>query len=83
MWETQKMLAGNKHFSLSHTVFKIYPSKNKFEFWVTFILSSANALNLGQTKILSFGKELIGSTLALARILYFSKLKEFADDNFR
>ena len=40
------------------SVFLIYPSKKKFEFWVTFILSSANALNFDETKILSLGKEL-------------------------
>ena len=50
----QKVLAGNQHISLS----QIYPSKSKFEFWVTFILSSANALNLDETKILSVGREL-------------------------
>ena len=45
---------GNQHFLLLHNVF--YPSENKFS--VTFILSSANALNLDQSKILSFVKEL-------------------------
>ena len=43
-------------FSISHDVF--YPSKKKIFFSVTRILSSANALNLDQYKIL-FGKELI------------------------
>ena len=33
-------------------------SKTNFKFWVTFILSSANALNLDQSKLLLFGKEL-------------------------
>ena len=42
------------------------------------MLSSANALNLDETKM-----SLIGSTLALVKILDSSKLKEFADDNFR
>ena len=33
-------------------------SKPNFNFLFTFILSSANTFNLGQSKILSFGKEL-------------------------
>ena len=33
-------------------------SKRNFSFSVTFILSSANAFNLDQSEILSFGKEL-------------------------
>ena len=32
--------------------------KTNLNFWVTFILSSANAFNLDQSNILSFGKEL-------------------------
>ena len=35
-----------------------YPSQTNFNFLFTFILSSANAFNLDQTKNLSFGKEL-------------------------
>ena len=41
-----------------------YPSqihKTNFNFSVTLILSSANAFNLDQPKILSFGKEIKGS----------------------
>ena len=34
-------------------------SKTNFSFSVTFTLSSANAVNLDQSKILSFGKELM------------------------
>ena len=39
------------------TMFSIHPITN-FIFSVPFILSSANAFNLEQSKILSFGKEL-------------------------
>ena len=41
--------------------------KTNFNSLVTFILSSANALSLDQSKILSFGKEL--------NVSYFDKLK--------
>ena len=44
-------------FSFSNNVFSNLP-RTIFKFSVTFILSSADALNLGQSKILSFGKEL-------------------------
>ena len=48
---------GNQHFSPFPTMFSIL-SKTNLNFWVIFILSSAKALNLDQSKILSFGKEL-------------------------
>ena len=54
--------------------------KTDFNFAVTFILFSANAFNLYQSKILSFGKELI---LSQRQNLDSSKLKEFADDDSR
>ena len=38
-------------------MFSAHPNTN-FNFWITFILSSANAFNLDYSKILSFGKEL-------------------------
>ena len=43
-------------------------------------LSSANALHLVKAKTLSFSKEL---TFTRQKILDSSKLKEFADDNFK
>ena len=43
-------------FSFSHNVF--YLSKNRFNFSISFILSSANPSNLDLSKILLFGKEL-------------------------
>ena len=43
-------------FFFSHSVF--YSSNINFNFWVTMILSSANALNLVKAKILSFDEEL-------------------------
>ena len=47
----------NSIFSFTQNVF--YPSqKTNFNFSVTFILTSANALNLDKSKNLSFGKEL-------------------------
>ena len=49
LWEKEKMLVTSV----------LYCSQNKFHFSVTFILLSANAFNLDQYKILSFGKELI------------------------
>ena len=44
------------NFSFSHKVF--YISEKEFLFLVTIILSSANAFDSDQSKILSFGKEL-------------------------
>ena len=42
-------------FSFSHNVF--YPSQNKFQFFfVTFILLSASAFRLEQSRNLSFGR---------------------------
>ena len=46
--------AGNQHFLLFPQCFLPFPK----EFSVTFILLSANALNLDQFEILSFCKEL-------------------------
>ena len=43
-------------------------------------MSSANAFNLDQSKILSFGKELY-NPLPKDKILPWSKLKAFADNN--
>ena len=51
MYEKEKMMV-TSIFSFSYDVF--YPQINKFQF----ILLSANAFNLDQSKILSFGKEL-------------------------
>ena len=52
LWEKEKMLKRRK-----------YPSLNRFQFfghiYFTFILSSANAVKLDWSKILSFGKELM------------------------
>ena len=39
-----------------------------FNFWVRIILLSANALNLVESKILSFGKELNGFQLRQAEL---------------
>ena len=50
--------AGNQHFLLFPTLFSTL-SKTNFKFLFTFILSPADAFNLDQSKILSFGKELI------------------------
>ena len=51
--------AGNQHFLLFPKMFTSLQKANlDFFFLFTFILSSANALNLDQYKILSFGKEL-------------------------
>ena len=47
-------------------MFSTHPQKN-FNFSVTFILSSANALNLDQSKILSSGNELIDCKIRLNR----------------
>ena len=49
---------GNQHFLLFPQCFLPFPKEN-CKFSVTFIfLSSANAFNLDESKILSFGKEL-------------------------
>ena len=49
--------AGNQHFLLLLQCFTPFPKTN-FNFLVTFIVLSANALNLDQSKILSFDKVL-------------------------
>ena len=49
LWKKEKILV-TSIFSFSHNVF--YPIQN------TFIVSSANALNMDWSEILSFGKEL-------------------------
>ena len=56
LWENEKMLVTSIFF-FSHNLF--YSSQNKFHFFQShFILSSANAFNLDQSKISSFGEEL-------------------------
>ena len=45
-------------------------TKTNFNFSVTFILSSGNPLNLDQSKILSFGKELMHLHDALDQARY-------------
>ena len=52
--------AGNQHFLLFPIMFPIL-SRTKFFVKASFILSSANAFNLDQAKILSFGEELTGT----------------------
>ena len=49
--------AGKQHFLLFSTIFPTL-SERRIIISVTFILSSANAFNLDQSKILQFGKEL-------------------------
>ena len=56
LWEKKKMLVTSIFF-FSHNVF--YPMNITLMFSVTFNLSSANAFNLGEPKILSSGKGLI------------------------
>ena len=63
-------------------MFSTFP-KTKFNFSSTFILSTANAFNLTQSKTLSCGKELMVNSLPDDKILDWSKLKEFADNNFK
>ena len=46
-------------FSFSCNIF--FPSKKNFSYWVTFILSSANAFNLVWSTILSFGRVKVSS----------------------
>ena len=76
--------AGYQHFLLFPQCF--YPSKNKFKFSVTFILSSTGAFNLDQSKNLSFGKKLrkkCNFWFKLSpngKILDLTKLKAFAGD---
>ena len=49
--------AGNQHFLLTSAPFSIL-SKTNQDLWVTIILSSANAFNLEESKLLLLGKEL-------------------------
>ena len=51
LWEKEKML-----FSFSNNVF--YSTRQEINTSAKFVLSSANAFNLEQSKILLFGKEL-------------------------
>ena len=57
--------ASNQHFLLFIIMFSTLPKPN-FNCSFTFILSSAHALNLEQSKILSFG---LGLNLMLTTIL--------------
>ena len=59
--------AGNQHFLLFPPFFLLYANTN-FNFWVAIILSSANALNLVNDKILSFGKALIRFELIVKQV---------------
>ena len=54
--------AGNQHFLLFPTLFPTLP-QTIFNFPVTFILSSASAFNLDQSKNLLFGKGLTSLTI--------------------
>ena len=49
--------AGTQHFLLFPQCFLLFPTQTSM-FWVTIVLSSANALNLDGFKILSFGKNI-------------------------
>ena len=55
----ENIVGKGESFLLFPTVFPTLP-KTIFNFSVTFILSSANAFNLDQTKILPFGNEFYG-----------------------
>ena len=50
--------AGNQHFLLFSKCFLLYQREREIIISVTFILSSADALNLNQDKFLPFGKGL-------------------------
>ena len=54
-------------------MFSTLPKPN-FNFWVTSILSSANAFNLDSSKILSFGKELKYKFTYLVSTLYHTMM---------
>ena len=86
-------------FSSFPTMFSILPTTN-LNFSVIFILSSENAPQLDQSKILLFGKGLTfchflhvvepvyltiqqALTFPKRQILDLTKLKEFADSNFK
>ena len=64
LWEKEKILV-TSIFSFSHkvTLFSTHSKKN-FCLYVTFILLSAKAFNLYQSKYLLFGKELIHPSYA-------------------
>ena len=57
LWEKGEN-AGTQHFLLFPAMFSTL-AKTSFNFSNKFILSSANAFNLDQSKILSYGEELI------------------------
>ena len=64
LWEKKK-----KHFSPSPTVFSTL-SKREIIILATFNLSSASALNLAMSKILSFGKELLSLALSHSELRF-------------
>ena len=78
MSEKEKML-GEPAFPPFPTMFFSRLKKKKKSF--TLILSSANAFSLDQSKNLLFGEGLTHYQMTL--ILDSSKLKEFADNNFK
>ena len=66
--------AGNRHFSLFPIMFSIL-SKTKIIILSIFTLSSAKALNLDQSRISSFGKELRGLNVNGCKLFYPSQTK--------
>ena len=71
---------GNQHFLLFPQCF--LSLLNKFQFLATLFLSSANALNLRQSKTLLFCKEsnYLAASLYKTTFLEWFKLKAIADD---
>ena len=58
----------NQHFLLFWQCFLLFPNQGSI-FSFTFILSSADAFNLGQYRILSFGKEFSPDDIIM--VLYY------------
>ena len=63
--------AGNRHFLLFQHCFLTYQGeKSSFQQHLFFCLSSPNAFNLDQVKILSFGEDLTNSLFRLKAFAY-------------
>ena len=58
-------------------MFSTLPNLN-FNFWVTFILLSANAFSLEKLEILLFGRELTGK-ISVGSLIYISELTLYSE----
>ena len=77
MWERKKLLI-TSNFSFSHSVF--YPFEELSSVLIKFEIVVCNSLSLEESKTCRLGE---GLPITRQQILDSSKLKEFADDDFK